>query len=246
MCQNNLHQTSIVLTMYSGDNGDYMPPRWDADEYAGGVPVYSYEIINPWRWSRDFMVKPLVPYGLTGQLAFCPSSGARPGTDDVAPDFAIEDPALHVRLYANGNGYVYWGGFYQYMPGSVKCVEDDRLGWGRLKIYDTEPTMARMRLSSEQGWKIVVADKTFIRPDTGGAEVNHLSDTAGGWFSGVYWEWFVPRVTGGNRLSANGAVVWAVPGEMGKDFEYGIDERDGRLSHHGIEWNANWKESFYW
>jgi len=243
VCQSNLHNMSLAVTMYTGDNRGQAPPRFAWSQFNNGPSFEGYEIMNPWRWSHEWMVRPLVPYGLTGQIAFCPSSGARP-IDRVIPDFTIVTPAagLNDRLYreTTQNTYWYWGAYYCYNPGLDACV---KVGKWALSIRDTKATFAGMFPEREGGGRVLMSDKTMVHTALLAAEVNHVASGGGGWISGmVGWGWVASNVAGGNRLWANGAAEWAKPNKMGKDFQYGIETQDISFAHY-MFWTA---EGYYY
>ncbi len=250
VCLNNLKQMGLAVLMYADDADGQAPTRWDPRQYDPVNPAYDgYETLNLFRWSHTYMVRPLVPYGLDSHAAFCPSSGARP-VDAVVPDFTIDVPAagLNDRLYLESefNQYYYWGAYYCYMPGTPEAVRDNLLSGNRLKLYDTKPSPATLKVVNDDGDRVLMADKTFFRTNVNGAEVNHVRNYNGGWFNDADWNWMVTQVEGGNRLCVDGSAFWIKPAAMGKDGVYGIPDRDGRLAHYGIEFNYPWIETFFW
>ena len=243
VCQNNLHNMNLAIVMYSGDNGGRVPPRFAWSQFNNGPSYEGYEVMNPWRWSHEWMVRPLVPYGFTGQVAFCPSSGARP-IDCVVPDFTISTPAagLNDRLYreTTQNTYWYWGAYYCYNPGLDALV---KVGKWALSICDTQPTFAGMFLEREGGQRVLMSDKTMVHTALLAAEVNHVASGNGGWISGpIGWDWAVGNIEGGNRLWVNGAAEWVKPDQMGRDFKDGIEARNVTLSHYSF-WS---QEGYYY
>ena len=92
LCMANLRQMGMQVQMYANDNNDMAPCRFSWDHFNHGPSYEGYEVMNPWRWSHEWMVRPLVPYGFTGRVAFCARSGYRT-IDRVVPDFTIDIPA---------------------------------------------------------------------------------------------------------------------------------------------------------
>jgi len=238
LCMANLRQMGMQVQMYGNDNNDQAPCRFDWDHFNHGPSYEGYEVMNPWRWSHEGMVRPLVPYGLNGQVAFCPSSGYRE-VDAVVPDFTIHPPAagLNDRLYleTKNNTYWYWGAYYSYLPGLEECV---RVGKWALSIKDSQPTYSSMALNRERSESVLFADNSMVHLSLGKVQASHVTDgTAGGWRPGDY-----DTIAGGNRLGAGGSAKWATPDEMGKDFEYGLESHNIALSHY-IFWSA---EGYYY
>ncbi len=239
LCLANLKQMGLAVSTYTVDNNGMAPPRFDWNHFNQGPSYEGYEVMNPWRWSHASMVRPLAPYGLVGKGAFCPSSGYR-DADRVIPNFEIETPAagLNPRLYreTTKNAYWYWGAYYCYNPGLDELA---RVGKWALSIKDTAPTYAGMFMERNGPNTVLMSDKSMVHTTSAAVEANHVvgGGSRGGWQPG---DWDV--LAGGNRLLADGSGRWTEPGEMGKDFEFGVQERNLNRSHY-MFWSA---EGYYY
>jgi prepilin-type N-terminal cleavage/methylation domain-containing protein len=244
VCMNNVHQLGLCAVLYSTDNDGVTAPRWDVQHYNKDNTYDGYETHSLFRWSRSSMVLPLMDYGLTGLGAFCPASGNRP-VDAVVPDFDLSTAGVNPRLYqeTTKNKYLYWGAYYCYMPGTVQMAAEGA-DFGIDRIYDSTPRLASQRLEQDDPTATLFADKTFVR-DVGGAEINHVKGGYGGWHGSATVGWFAANVDGGNRVTVDGAAVWAQPAQMGRDYTESILSQNTQLSHFAIQF-AGWREAFYW
>jgi len=248
VCAGNLRQMGLTVQMYANDNGDMVPPGFSwtqfdpSNQWSDG-----YYTEAPWVWSLDWTVLPLVDYGLKGNLAFCPSCGCRE-FDRVVPDFSLVTPVdgdsdgyddRNVRLTKSWNGpYWYQYSYYYYFPGmeEIQRVKLDT------DFYDTEPTYAGMNMARQKSWQVLMADRSQVHVGYASIGANHVSSGSGGWQKGSYGD-----IDGGNRLSVDGAVNWANPDEMGKDFEYGLEEENIIYSHLGRDYaGIQWDEGYYY
>lgn len=245
ICLNNEHQIVTIVTMYADGSDGVAPPHWNARQYAVSGGVYLYEFINLFRWANETMCQPLVKYGLTGTVVYCPETGAR--TADLGHiDFSVTDPAANRRLYLKYYRNIpalYWASYYSYMPGAMKAYHD-RACNGHIRVWDTEPTLATMHLFRNDGDKVVLADKAMIYHTGIGGDVSHVRSGAGGFFYNRTWSWFLYEVDGGNRVCVDGSGKWIRPDHMGKDGVYSIAEQHMAKSHYGTNWYQG--EGNYW
>ncbi len=246
-CMNNLKQMGLAVQLYAGDYDDTAVPHWDPGRY-------NIVCLNPskgigwdiWRqdvWSADYMVSSLLEYGLSGEIAACPSVSSFPHS--VVQDFSITDPALADDLLITINALPYWVMQYEYMPGSVVLVEKNCDCCGRLHSYDTEFTQVRCQFNRAEGDEVLMADHSYFNTSWG-FNAPHVKGGGGGWFGSATWAEFVSQVAGGNRLTVDGAVVWAKPATMGKDYAEGIEVEGLSNSHYGVDWGGGVYESCYW
>lgn len=227
VCLNNLRQMSLCVFAYADDNRGVAASRFDWTQWTVQGPG-DYRLVNPWRWSRDSMVLPLVRYGLIGKLAYCPFNGARP-EDLVVPDFnqLVAGPTTGDILEQDYSGtYWYWAAYYNYHPGLDVVAATPGTG---VSIKDTKATYAGMFLQRSEPDTVLMSDKSTVFGPAGGyVEVNHLTGgRRGGWQVGTF-----ASLGGGHRLRLDGAAYWVQPREIGKDFINAVGANDINLSHY--------------
>ena len=247
LCLANLQQMGLSVAMYADDAAGWAPMRMDAAQFANTTERNSlYEMGNLFRWSDASMVKPLVGYGLTGSIAYCPNTGYR-AVDSIALNFTLDTPATNSRLYSVGSSVpaLWWGAYYFYMPGTVEGIKIG-MGFNKWQNYDTKRTMASANLFGDDPEQVVFADKSMHR-SINGSEFNHLRGSPGGWFSTSDFSFFATELEGANRIKVDGSGDWVRPDRMGRDSLIPVNAFDTLQSHYGVNWGGGTgTEGFYW
>jgi prepilin-type N-terminal cleavage/methylation domain-containing protein len=202
-CMGNLRQMGLMLQLYANDNDAMVPVHFDWDNFDWNQWFDGYGAWAPWLWSHDDTVTPMLPYGLHGELAQCPS------VKGAAPDFSSGGNYTQAHRWDAGSSMYHWVN-YTWLPG---VYADEETGSYSVDHNDTDRTYASRYLGREESWRILLADKSQVHVILASVGANHVTGGEGGWQPGDY-----SLIEGGNRLSVNGGVEWATPEGMGKDF----------------------------
>jgi prepilin-type N-terminal cleavage/methylation domain-containing protein len=240
-CASNLRQLAMVATLYSVDENGSWPTRWDQSDYAdAAIRNASHEMISLFRWSNSSFAQPLRQYGLHGEV-FTEYASRR------NIDLDNPDPATNGHIYANdaGPGRLYWKASYAYLAGLPKAVRDGAYH-GKGEFHDSIPKAAELQIAKTAPEAGLFADTTGYHITIEAVVLNHANpgyDT--GWRYPLPYQILAEACPGANRGTADGAVRWVSPREMGKDYTQAISA-DYKGSHFSQTKAGVKQMAWYW